>query len=270
MPELPEVETIVRDLQPIIPGKTIVNVQVLRPNIIEGRADAFTSGLIGATFDSIYRRGKNIVAHMNTDCILAINLGMTGRLALDNGNFTLTHPAVYFQLDSGNSLIYDDVRRFGKLQIFGVTEWQEHSKILGPEPLSADYKNSDLYEKIAISSSPVRSWLLNQKNLAGVGNIYANEALHLSGIHPRRVSSNLTKTEVKQLHQALQDVLLSAILNRGTTLRNYRDASGRHGKNKSYLRVYGRHGQACFKCSRLVERIVFSNRSAFFCPGCQR
>jgi len=270
MPELPEVETIVRDLRLIVPQRTIKAVRVLRPNVVEGTEETFISTLIGKTFRSISRRGKNIVSHMSHDYVLVINLGMTGRLALDTDNSALTHPAVQFQLDRGRPLVYDDIRRFGKLRLFKEPDWESQSDRLGPEPLSPDYTYTDLYEKLASSSSPVRSWLLNQKNLAGVGNIYANEALHLAGVHPRRPSNNLTEPESKLLHQSLKTILYSAIENRGTTLRNYRDTAGLRGRNKPNLKVYGRHEQACFSCKSLVERIVFSNRSAFFCPDCQR
>ena len=269
MPELPEVETIVRDLRLMVTQKTIESVRVLRPNVVKGAEDIFKSTLIGKSFNSISRRGKNIVLHMSHEYVLVINLGMTGRLALDTDDSVLTHPAVQFQLDRGKSLVYDDIRRFGTLRLFKEIDWTNQSERLGPEPLSPNYKWTDLHENLASSRSPIRSWLLNQKNLAGVGNIYANEALHLAGVHPQRPSNRLAKPESKLLHQSLISILNNAIENRGTTLRNYRDATGLQGNNKPNLKIYGRHEQACFGCKSLVERIVFSNRSAFFCPSCQ-
>ncbi len=270
MPELPEVETIVRDLKDIIPGKTIKHIKVLRPNVIRGSKQIFTGKLIGKTFDTISRRGKNIVAHMNPEFILVVNLGMTGRLGLQKDTSLFSHPAIHFDLNIGRTLVYDDVRRFGKLQIYREEEWSHRSDQLGPEPLSAEYRHTDLHAKLKTSSSPIRSWLLNQKNVVGIGNIYANESLHLSGIHPQRPSDTISKTESQLLHKSLRKILQNAIQNRGTTLRNYRDVSGQEGKNKTQLKIYGRHGQNCLTCSTQVQKIVFSNRSAFLCPSCQR
>ncbi len=270
MPELPEVETIVRDLQEILPGATIKDLQVLRPNVIRGSKTIFKEKLIGKTFESISRRGKNIVANMGSRLILVVNLGMTGRLGLQQDDCLFTHPAIYFTLNIGPTLVYDDVRRFGKLDIYNEQEWLDRSAQLGPEPLSPDYKHTDLHEKLNSSLSPIRSWLLDQKNVVGVGNIYANESLHLSGIHPQRPANRITEKESQLLYKALRKILLSAIQNRGTTLRNYRDVSGKGGNNSTKLRIYGRHGENCLGCSEPVQRIVFSNRSAFFCPSCQR
>lgn len=270
MPELPEVETIVRDLQEILPGATIKDLQVLRPNVIRGSKTIFKEQLIGKTFESISRRGKNIVANMGSRLILVVNLGMTGRLGLQQDDSLFTHPAIYFTLNIGPTLVYDDVRRFGKLDIYNEQEWLDRSAQLGPEPLSPDYKHTDLHEKLNSSLSPIRSWLLDQKNVVGVGNIYANESLHLSGIHPQRPANRITEKESQLLYKALRKILLSAIQNRGTTLRNYRDVSGKGGNNSTKLRIYGRHGENCLGCSEQVQRIVFSNRSAFFCPRCQR
>lgn len=270
MPELPEVETIVRDLQEILPGATIKDLQVLRPNVIRGSKTIFKEQLIGKTFESISRRGKNIVANMGSRLILVVNLGMTGRLGLQQDDSLFTHPAIYFTLNIGPTLVYDDVRRFGKLNIYNEQEWLDRSAQLGPEPLSPDYKHTDLHEKLNSSLSPIRSWLLDQKNVVGVGNIYANESLHLSGIHPQRPANRITEKESQLLYKALRKILLSAIQNRGTTLRNYRDVSGKGGNNSTKLRIYGRHGENCLGCSEQVQRIVFSNRSAFFCPSCQR
>jgi formamidopyrimidine-DNA glycosylase len=163
MPELPEVETIVRDLQEILPGATIKDLQVLRPNVIRGSKTIFKEQLIGKTFESISRRGKNIVANMGSRLILVVNLGMTGRLGLQQDDSLFTHPAIYFTLNIGPTLVYDDVRRFGKLNIYNEQEWLDRSAQLGPEPLSPDYKHTDLHEKLNSSLSPIRSWLLDQK-----------------------------------------------------------------------------------------------------------
>ena len=269
MPELPEVETIVRGLRPNLPGRTIESVRVLRPDVLRVPPRVFSAELRGRTFDSISRRGKNIVARLKGDTVLVVNLGMTGRLLLAEKEGDATHPAVRFTLDSGPKLVYDDVRRFGVVEVLSGSEWKERSRRLGPEPLSSSFTARRFSESLAESSSPIRSWLLDQRRLAGVGNIYANEALHVAGIHPRRPARSITGREARGLHRALRGTLRRALDNRGTTLRDYRDASGVPGENASALRVYGRVGEPCLRCSARIERVVFGSRSAFLCPRCQ-
>ena len=270
MPELPEVETIVRGLSPDLPGRTIEAVRVLRPDVLRQPPRAFSAELTGRTFDSVSRRGKNIVARLKGDTVLVVNLGMTGRLLLlpEKGPET-THPAVRFTLDTGRQLVFDDVRRFGVLEVLSVSEWTTRSRRLGPEPLSPTYTARTLSAGLTESVSPIRSWLLDQRRLVGVGNIYANEALHVAGIHPQRPAKSITGGEARGLHRALRRTLRQAIANRGTTLRDYRDAPGVPGENAAALRVYGRVGNPCPRCSTMIERIVFGNRSAFLCPECQ-
>ena len=269
MPELPEVETIVRGLRPNLPGRTIEAVRVLRPDVLRKPPRVFSAELRGRTFDSVSRRGKNIVAHLKGDIVLVVNLGMTGRLLLVERASDATHPAVRFTLDSGPKLVFDDVRRFGVLEVLSGSEWKERSRRLGPEPLSSSFTARRFSEGLAESGSPIRSWLLDQRRLAGVGNIYANEALHVAGIHPRRPAKSITGREARGLHRALRGTLRRALDNRGTTLRDYRDASGVPGENASALRVYGRVGEPCLRCFARIERVVFGSRSAFLCPTCQ-
>ena len=269
MPELPEVETIVKGLSPDLPGRTIEEVRVLHPDVLRQPPRTFSAELRGRTFDSVSRRGKNIVAQLEGDTVLVINLGMTGRLLLTQKKSDSTHPAVRFALDSGPKLVFDDVRRFGVVEVLSGAEWKARSRQLGPEPLSSSYTAKKLSAGLAVSGSPIRSWLLDQRRLAGVGNIYANEALHVAGIHPQRLARSITGSEARGLHRALRSTLRQALANRGTTLRDYRDASGVPGRNAAVLTVYGRVGEPCRRCFSKIERIVFGNRSAFLCPRCQ-
>lgn len=269
MPELPEVETIVRGLRPTLPCKTIERLRILHADVLRQPRREFSARLKGRTFESVDRRGKNIVAHLTEGVVLVVNLGMTGRLVWARDETSTTHPAVRFTVNAGPALVYDDVRRFGRLEAMNETEWALRDRDLGPEPLSSTFTAQRLHEDLSRSVSPIRSWLLDQRRVAGVGNIYANEALHLAGIHPQRSCKSMTEGEARKLHRALRRTLSSAVENRGTTLRDYRDASGNPGDNASRLRVYGRGEEPCLRCSTRVCRLVFGNRSAFYCPSCQ-
>lgn len=269
MPELPEVETIVRGLRPDLVARSVRRVRILRPDVLRQPPRRFSAGLRGRTVESVSRRGKNVVVTLTGEAVLVVNLGMTGRLLLARPTVRVTHPAVRFTLDEGPALVFDDVRRFGTLEVLMTDEWSRRSRDLGPEPLSATYTAARLHSDLSRSSSPVRSWLLNQRRVAGVGNIYANEALHLAGIHPRRAARSMSEAEARALHRGIRRVLRRAIRNRGTTLRDYRDASGAPGENAVALKVYGRAGESCLRCSTGIRRLVFGNRSAFYCPSCQ-
>ncbi len=269
MPELPEVETIVRDLRPTLPGQVIEHLQVLHPDVLRQPPRDFCARLKGRVFESVHRRGKNIVFCLTERMVLVVNLGMTGRLVWARDEASTTHPAVRFTLSEGPVLVYDDVRRFGTLEAMDETEWALRDRRLGPEPLSSTFTARRLHTDLSRSVSPIRSWLLDQTRLAGVGNIYANEALHLAGIFPQRPARSVTEDEARKLHRALRRTLRSAVENRGTTLRDYRDASGKPGDNASRLRVYGRDGKPCLRCSTRICRLVFGNRAAFYCPSCQ-
>ena len=200
---------------------------------------------------------------------MVVNLGMTGRLVLARDETRTTHPAVSFTLSAGPLLVYDDVRRFGAVEAIDEAEWALRSRRLGPEPLSSSFTARRLHSDLSRSVSPIRSWLLDQRRVAGVGNIYANEALHLAGIHPQRSASSMTEGEARRLHRAVRRTLRSAVENRGTTLRDYRDATGSPGDNAAHLRVYGRSHEPCLRCSTRICRLVFGGRTAFYCPSCQ-
>ena len=180
-----------------------------------------------------------------------------------------THPAVRFRFREGGVLVFDDVRRFGSVACLTGEGWNERSRALGPEPLSDAFTPGALFRELARSGSPVRSWLLDQRRVAGVGNIYANEALWRARVHPRRPARSLSRKEATRLHRALKDVLSEAVEARGTTLRDYRTAEGEPGSFSVRLSVYGREGSPCPRCRTPVERFVFGNRSAFLCPRCQ-
>lgn len=276
MPELPEAETIVRGLRRGLIGARIARVDVLHDDVLTEPALAFAERLQRRTIDAVERRGKNVVIRFDGDARLVVNLGMSGRLLHrepDDPHPPPTHPAVRCRLEGGalggGTLVYHDVRRFGRLSVLEPEQFRAWSNRLGPEPLGRRFRARELSEALSASVSPVRSWLLDQRKIAGVGNIYANEALHRAGIHPRTPAMHVSAPAATRLHRGIRRVLREAIRRQGTTLRDYRTAGGGEGSFGSLLRVYGRAGEPCPRCHSPVERIVFGDRSAFFCPSCQ-
>lgn len=273
MPELPEAETIVRGVRPALTGRVIRQAHVLHADVLRVPPRAFRAAVRDRRIAGVGRRGKNVIVELEGGDVIAINLGMTGRVlpfaAPPRGKQRPTHPAVRFYLDDASVVIFDDQRRFGTVEYLAAVSWERRSAAMGPEPLAADFSSSELHQGLQRSRSPIRSWLLDQKRIAGVGNIYAAEALFYSGIHPRREARSVSREEARRLHRSLREVLRRAIHSGGTTIRDYRNAEGEEGRFARRLQVYGREGQPCLACGAGVERVVFSNRSAFLCPRCQ-
>jgi formamidopyrimidine-DNA glycosylase len=273
MPELPEAETIVRGLRPAVVDETVRRVEVVHEDILRQPRRRFADRVRHATIRSVGRRGKNVLLHLDTGDVLAVNLGMTGRLlpfpTPPRGDARPTHPAIRFRFADGGVLVYDDMRRFGTVECLTPDEWAERDQRMGPEPLADSFTAEGLHADLSRSRSPLRSWLLDQRRIAGVGNIYANEAAHAAGVHPRRPARSVTEEEASRLHAGLREILAGAIQEGGTTIRDYRNASGERGEFARQLAVYGREGEPCPECGSSVERTVFGNRSAFFCPACQ-
>jgi formamidopyrimidine-DNA glycosylase len=269
VPELPEVETIVHDLGRLVPGAVITKVEVVHPDLVEGDAEAFARSLAGRRIEGVSRRAKNIVLALGAER-LVVNLGMTGRLlVLDPAQPPPTHPGVRFHLQDGRTLLYHDVRRFGRLSLLSRDEWAARDEALGYEPLSPEFTPEALLDLARRSRVAVKTWLMDQRRVVGVGNIYASEALFRAGIDPRRPASSLTPDEARRLHRAVVEVLREAIEFRGTTLLDYRDASGEEGRFADRLRVYDRAGEPCRVCGSPVRRIVQGGRSTFYCERCQ-
>ena len=273
MPELPEAETIVRGLRPAVVGRRIRRIEVLHEDILRERKSAFADKVRGALIVGVERRAKNVLLRLEGARVVAVSLGMTGRLLPLPSVAAVAdrpgHPAVRFRFESGGSLVFDDTRRFGKVECLSDGEWAERSDRMGPEPLARAYTAACLHAGLVRSRAPVRSWLLDQRRIAGVGNIYANEALYLAGVHPRRPARGLTADEAALLHRSIRRVLRDAIRAGGTTIRDYRTAEGGRGEYGRRLLVYGRMGEPCARCRDVVRRLVFGNRSAFYCPTCQ-
>ena len=273
MPELPEAETIVRDLRRRILGATIGGVEVIHPDILAPGLTAvkFAERVVSYTIAEVERRGKNVILVLDDNRHVITNLGMTGRLVVSDSPHAsqMRHVAIRYTLDDGRALLFDDSRRFGRVAVLDSENFRAWSASLGDEPLSNDFTPERLFEITRGSRTPIRNWLLDQRRIAGVGNIYANEALFRARIRPDRPAKDLRREETDRLHRALRGVLTDAIAARGTTLSDYRDGNGETGGYEPMLQAYGREGEPCPRCGATIERIVLSNRSAFFCPECQ-
>lgn len=271
MPELPEAETIARDLDPRLAGARIEAVRVTHDDVLARTPRDLRDALIGRTITGVGRRGKNVVLHLDDGGRLVVNLGMTGRLVTSDAPraHELRHVAVALRLDDGRDLLYDDTRRFGLLRHHDPESWTVRDTELGLEPLSDAFTADVLWRLLKATRTPVRNFLLDQRKVAGVGNIYALEALFRAGIRPTRRGHRITRKEATRLRDALRDVLRQAIRHRGTTFSDYRDGSGETGAFEPLLRIYGREGEPCRACEAPVKRTVLTNRSAFYCPRCQ-
>ena len=274
MPELPEAETIVRDLQRKVTGRTITGTKVMHSDILGTQLTPprLSRVLKGKSIQRVERRAKKVVLRLTDELVLVISLGMTGRVVASKAERArdLRHVAVRFDLDDGSALLYDDARRFGSIEVYTTERWQQRQTSLGVEPLSDDFTAERLVAMTRTSISPIRNWLLDQTRVSGVGNIYAAEALYRAGVRPTRRANTITRTEAARLRDALREVLIASIEARGTSISDYRDVDGVEGGFAARLYVYDRAGLPCLKCTTPIKRVVFTNRSAFYCPQCQK
>ncbi len=271
MPELPEVETIARQLRRRLVGRRVGAVSVRRADLLPQRPSAFRKAVVGRRILGVGRRGKRLVCELSGASRLVVSLGMTGTLLWqdDPSGPAPPHVGVTFLLEPQGRLHYADPRRFGRLLVLDPLGWKTLDGSLGPEPLDRRLSFRRFYGALSRSRAAVWAWLLDQRHLAGVGNIYANEALYRAGIHPLRPAASLSPREATGLLGALRGVLREAIRAGGSTLRDYRTPRGEPGRFVPLLRVYGRQGLPCALCSTPVLRGVRSGRSYFFCPRCQ-
>ncbi len=271
MPELPEVETVVRDLRALLPGSVIAAVWTSsRPLRVAWQAE-WTQHLVGRRIGHLERRGKWIIVKLDDNASVVVHLGMTGQLRVcDSDEPGDEHVHFRLRLNTGRELRFRDIRRFGSLRWMppGVPIDSVPRGRLGPEPWDTDPE--ELGRRIRRSRRAVKAILLDQQVMAGVGNIYADEALFAAKISPLARGVDLTKRQVRQLHRALNRVLQRAIQARGTTIRNYVGGSGLGGGFQDHLQVYGRGGQPCRRCRRPLTRLRVAGRSTHFCPQCQR
>jgi len=281
VPELPEVETIVRDLRPQLAGRRIESVQLTRDPAIRRRLvrypnpTKFVRNLRGRTIRSVERRGKYLVMPLDHDGErLVVHLGMTGHLRVWEPEETpVKHTHFRALLDSGLELRYDDPRQFGRLLLGTQDELvagRAFPARLGPEPIHGDLTEAEFDSIVTSRRRPIKSALLDQSFLAGVGNIYADEACFRAGIRPSRWTHRLTARERRALYSAIQEVLENGIAARGSSIINYVDAFGVRGGNQEKLLVYGRSGEPCVKCGTPLQGARLAGRGTVYCRKCQR
>lgn len=274
MPELPETETIARDLDASIAGATIVSVKVTRPDVLrEATKRTFEKRLTGAKLLRTWRRAKLVVTDLSTGDRILVQPRFTGALIIDDGSLTLdrfAYSTMKLGLGDGRALHYCDVRRLGTVALMGPERFAEYSGELGIEPLDQSFTEAQLSGVLRGSSQPVKKVLMDQRKIAGIGNIYANEALWRSRIDPSRAARSIRADEAAALRNEIISVLQESIAARGTSFRDYVDSKGQRGGFAAKLQAYGREGQPCFRCgARLVGTHAIDSRATVFCARCQ-
>ena len=273
MPELPEVETIVRDIRPALLGRRFDHVSLSHEDVLRGiTRRRLVRGLTGATVLDVSRRAKHAVLDFGTKR-LVVQPGMTGSLVVhprplagDDRQYAVLRA----QLDDGRELVYRDVRRLGTLLLLDARGWERYNRAIGPEPLDPGFTPERLGAALARSRQAVKKVIMDQKHLAGVGNIYANEALYAAGIDPSKAARKLTPEDHRRLHAEIRRILQAAIRSNGTTVRDYRTGTGEEGNFQLELLAYGREGEPCRRCgTRLTGTHTIDARITVFCHRCQ-
>jgi formamidopyrimidine-DNA glycosylase len=277
MPELPEVETVRRGLLPLLVGRRVVGVRVRDRRLREPIAPAALARLRGAEVTGIRRRSKYLLVETRDRAgagrTLLVHLGMTGALwVCDRARPARPHEHVVLALDDGRDLRFADPRRFGMIEVVPTDRVERHPRLsgLGPEPLAAGLSAAALHRATRGRRKPIKNFLMDTHAVAGVGNIYACEALHRAAVRPTRPVGRLALPAWERIVAHLRAVLREAIRAGGTTLRDFRNAEGEAGYFRIDLAVYERTGEACRRCGATIRRIVQAGRSTFYCPGCQR
>jgi len=262
LPELPEVETVVRSVAPYITGRRINAVELLSHRVTRGDRRRAMKGFVGATIRAVRRHGKQILVELDRG-LLYIHLGMTGNL-LWNGTPGKYSRAV-FEFDDG-VLVYNDVRQFGRVEFYPKLPPQLGNA--GPDALQLDFP--DFFERLKKRKGPIKPLLLNQSFLSGIGNIYADEALYAAKIHPRTPAGRISRKRAELLYRSIRTILCLAIEHRGSSISNHVDARGEPGLFQQLHFVYGRTGQPCRRCGSPIRRIVLGQRGTHYCARCQR
>jgi formamidopyrimidine-DNA glycosylase len=264
MPELPEVETVVRTLAPHLKGQRIARAEFRSKFVTPGDRSLLAARVEGRFIVAVERRGKFIWIKLDSGS-LAVHLGMTGKLLFNGVEGAHTHGLFEFE---DALLVYDDARQFGRIEWSDGEGTPRRIAALGPEPLVISA--SDFVERLRARSTKVKPLLLNQAFLAGLGNIYVDEALFRASIHPNTPARKISRAKAAVLHQAIVEILNVAIAHRGSSISDYVDADGQRGGFQAMHQAYGREGKPCVRCGTLIKRIVVAQRGTHFCPRCQR
>jgi formamidopyrimidine-DNA glycosylase len=271
MPELPEVEYVARQLRTDLVGCTIEHAEVRWPRSIERTSPSeFVERVAGRTLGAVGRRGKYLLLYLDNDSVLVVHRRMSGNLTFASDADALPYVRVAFALKDGRWLLYTDPRKFGRLALVARASLDDVFAVLGPEPLDESFTADALAERLAVRRGPIKAVLLDQSVVAGLGNIYADEALFRAGIHPLQPASSLSRSDIAALRTGIQEALQTGIAHGGTTFGRHRDAYNEAGRNLEHVQVYRRTGEPCMQCGTPVQRIVVAQRGTHFCPGCQR
>ena len=274
MPELPEVETVVRDLRGAVVGRRVSRVDVLHAGVLRfPLPEGFVAGLAGTRIEGVDRIGKFIFCALDSGDELVVHLGMTGHLLVVPADAELApHTHVRMWLDDGRELRYDDARRFGRV-LLGTRATLRAARVLPPlgvDPLTAQFTLEHVDRMLRRTTRMLKAVLLDQGGVAGLGNIYADEVCHLAGVRPARRCDRLTRRERQAIHDAIPVILHRAIAARGSSIDDYRDVWNARGSAHERLQVYGRAGQPCFRCGAVLRRTVIAGRTTVYCSKCQR
>lgn len=269
MPELPEVETVVRALRPVLTGKTISQLELLHPRVTRhGHPHLLEDAIRGAKVVALNRRGKFILIELDNRPTVAVHLRMSGQLLISDTPLPSPHLRAIFHLEGGPTLNFVDVRTFGTIFLIDGSE-PDGYRTLGVEPLSSSFTAKRFASILEGRATVIKTLLLRQDLIAGIGNIYASEACWLAKVHPALPAGELDQDQIKRLHRAIRRVLSDAVDQMGTTLSDFRRPDGEPGRYGNRLHVYGRHENPCPRCGTSIERMVQHGRSTFFCPRCQ-
>ena len=275
MPELPEVETVRAQLEPGLVGRRFQRVEILDPRLTRPFDPVGVAvELVRERVSALERRGKYLIVRFESGRALLVHLRMTGQLLHSNGDAlpeSDPHRRAVVRLDDGSDVVYRDVRRFGTWLLLEPGELDGYiEERLGPEPLAREFTTRRLGEALAARRAPVKAVLLDQRRIAGVGNIYADEALWRAAIHPLRPAGDLGSRELSALHRGIRRALKAGIARQGATLSDYRTPDGGRGRMQDEFKVYGREGEPCERCGTPIEKIRAAGRGTWYCPSCQR
>lgn len=273
MPEMPEVEQVRKTLVPHIEGRKILAVDIMLDRLIKYPSpEEFVKGLVGKTIHHVGRRGKYLVLETAPEQQLIVHLRMTGALLAQKKELPAPpYAKIKFMLDGDEDMWFTDIRTFGTLYLVTNHDtYIEGYETLGPEPLSAGFSAAYLAPLAEKSRKAIKTFILDQKIIAGLGNIYADECLALAGILPMRTASSLSSEEIERLCEAINSVIAQGIKNHGTTFRDYKDGEGNKGDNQNHLLVYSRAGKPCKKCGRTLVQTKIGGRGSVYCESCQK
>jgi formamidopyrimidine-DNA glycosylase len=272
MPELPEVETVRSRLEPGLVGRRFQRVEIVDGRLTRPESpDAVAAELQDERVEAVRRRGKYLVVAFESGRVLLVHLRMTGGFHHPAPDQATPHRRAEVQLDDGTTLAYNDVRRFGTWLLLEPGELEDYlAARIGSEPLESAFTTAAFGRALAGRRAPIKGALLDQKAVAGVGNIYADEALWQARIHPLRPAGELDPDEIAELRRAVRAVLRKGIERSGATLRDYRDPAGGRGRMQHEFRVYGRGGEPCERCGTPIAKIRVAGRGTWFCPSCQQ